>query len=68
MAKFIPDTFYNGKHTPSKETVLAASAAIESLVEWEFCDCGCPNQRAPATKEAVDFLRLSAHIRVAFLD
>lgn len=54
--------------SPSKQTVMRASNAIEALVKWEFCDCGCPQQRSPASKEDVDLLRIAAFIRVELLD
>lgn len=67
MTKFIPN---NLSYTPPKfdnATVLAASAAIESLVKWEYCDCGCPQQRRVADPQSADFLRIAARIRVELL-
>lgn len=49
------------------EIVLLASAAIESLVKWEFCDCGCPNQKSPASNKDCELLRLAAFLRVTYL-
>lgn len=49
------------------ETVMLASKAIEDLVMWEYCDCGCPQQRSPATPLDCDLLRLAAHIRIEFI-
>lgn len=47
---------------------MAASAAVEALARWEFCDCGGPKQRSPADKESVDFLRIAAFLRLELLD
>lgn len=44
-----------------------ASKLIDSCVEWEFCDCGCPNQRSPKNEEAANLLKLAARIRVDYL-
>lgn len=55
------------KAWPSKDAVLAASKAVEALVEWEFCDCGCPQQRSPASREAVDYLRIASFIRIELM-
>jgi hypothetical protein len=67
MSKFIPNQ--QGYNPPKfdKDTVMAASAAIESLVKWEYCDCGCPQQRKASNAEAVDFLRIASFIRVELL-
>lgn len=67
MTKFDPTAKYSPKWSPTKETIMAASAAVEALVKWEFCDCGCPQQRSPASKEDVDMLRIAAYIRVELL-
>ena len=45
-------------------TVMLASKAIEDLVVWEFCDCGCPQQRQPQSRKDVDLLRLAAELRI----
>lgn len=67
MTKFNTNTVDIPKWAPNVDTVMAASAAVGALVRWEFCDCGCPNQRSPADKESVDFLRIAAHLRMEFL-
>lgn len=67
MTKFDPTAKYFPKGSPTKEAILAASAAIEALVKWEFCDCGCSQQRSPASKEDVDMLRIASFIRVELL-
>ena len=45
-------------------TVMLASKAIEDLVVWKFCDCGCPQQRQPKSLKDVDLLRLAAQLRI----
>ncbi len=25
---------------------------------WEHCDCGCPNNKSPKSKESVDIIRI----------
>ena len=45
-------------------TVMLASKAIEDLVVWEFCDCGCPNQQQPKSPKDVDLLKLAAELRI----
>lgn len=67
MTKFNPAAEYLSKWAPSRETIMAASAAIEDLARWEPCDCGCPNQRSPADKESVDFLRIAAFLRIELM-
>ena len=67
MTKFNPEYSKAPLWFPDKETIMAASAAVEALVKWDFCDCGCPQQRSPASKEDVDMLRIAAYIRVELL-
>lgn len=67
MTKFDPNAVSISNWNPDVETIMAASAAIESLVRWEFCDCGCPQQRNPADSQSVDFLRIAAFLRIELL-
>ena len=67
MTKFDPNNVKIPTWSPGKETIMAASAAVESLIRWEHCDCGCPQQRSPADRESVDFLRIAAFIRTELL-
>lgn len=67
MTKFNPNSFYSPTWNPSYDTIMAASAAVEGLIKWQPCDCGCPQQRKPANKEGVDLLRIAAFIRVELL-
>lgn len=67
MTKFDPKNVKIPTWEPDTETIMAASAAVEALVKWEFCDCGCPQQRSPASKEDVDMLRIAAFIRIELL-
>jgi len=67
MAKFNSNNIEIPKWNPSHDTVMTASAAVENLVKWQYCDCGCPNQRSPAGAQSVDFLRIAAFIRVELL-
>ena len=53
--------------TIDPKAVHAASEAILALVNWEFCDCGCPNQRSPQDSYAVDLLRLASWLECEFL-
>ena len=49
------------------ESVLRASRILEAAVEWEYCDCGCPQQRSPKSKEDAELLKIAAFIRVELL-
>lgn len=67
MTKFDPNNVKTSAMLLNEKTVLAASAAVEALVKWEFCDCGCPQQRSPADTESVIFLRIAAFLRTELL-
>ena len=66
MAKF---TYISKQATlrPDENIVLQAAQAVENLVEWEHCDCGCPQQRSPKSRKDVELLRIAAFIRVNLL-
>lgn len=66
MAKFTPTDKPMFRY-PDRETVLAASSAVEALARWIPCDCGCPNKQTVADKESADFLRIASFIRVELL-
>lgn len=56
------------KNTESwKSVVMEASNAVEALVEWEPCDCGCPNKRSPKNLKSIDLLRIAAFLRLELL-
>jgi hypothetical protein len=73
MTKFIYNNVLNDEEVRKRvrsidqEAVLAASAAIQQLVTYQHCDCGCPNQRKPASAYDCDLLRIAAFIRVELL-
>lgn len=67
MTKFIPNLVTPTMRQPSEETIMAASAAVEALAKWKYCDCGCPNQRSPADSKSVDYLRIAAFLRIELL-
>lgn len=49
------------------EEVLLASKILEDAVEWQHCDCGCPDQRSPASAKDAALLIIAAYIRVNLL-
>lgn len=48
--------------------VDAISKDLDSLAEWEYCDCGCPNAEAPKDAVAVGWIRAAARVRTQWKD
>ena len=38
---------------------------LEKLVEWQFCDCGCPLQRKPLSKRDIELTRIVNALRLS---
>ena len=48
----------------SHETALRiVYKMLDNNLEYEYCDCGCPQQRTPKSRKDVDIIRIQSYMR-----